>query len=112
MRNIAGASLPIRIHILLGWDDVGDFSSLADLLPAESNQPRILGDNGLGMFISCLVTEGFALHFILQLFSIRPPVELLSPALVDWFHYLVSTISWLLICPIPCSSLRERVHRR
>ncbi|KAH7915171.1 nucleotide-diphospho-sugar transferase [Hygrophoropsis aurantiaca] len=30
-----------------GWDDVGDFSSLADLLPAESNQPRVLGDNNL-----------------------------------------------------------------
>lgn len=30
-----------------GWDDVGDFSSLADLLPAESNQPRILGDSNL-----------------------------------------------------------------
>ncbi|KAF8889969.1 nucleotide-diphospho-sugar transferase [Mucidula mucida] len=30
-----------------GWDDVGDFSSLADLLPAEQNQPRILGDNSL-----------------------------------------------------------------
>ena len=49
MRDIAGATLPIRIHALAGWDDVGDFSSLADLLPAESNQPRILGDNGLGM---------------------------------------------------------------
>lgn len=34
-----------------GWDDVGDFSSLADLLPAESNQPRILGDSGLGEII-------------------------------------------------------------
>ena len=33
-----------------GWDDVGDFSSLAELLPAEANQPRILGDNGLGTF--------------------------------------------------------------
>ncbi len=32
----------------LGWDDVGDFSSLADLLPAEANQPRVLGDSGLG----------------------------------------------------------------
>lgn len=32
-----------------GWDDVGDFSSLADLLPAEANQPRILGDPHLGM---------------------------------------------------------------
>ena len=31
-----------------GWDDVGDFSSLAELLPAEMNQPRILGDSGLG----------------------------------------------------------------
>ncbi|KAG6897720.1 hypothetical protein C0992_011930 [Termitomyces sp. T32_za158] len=30
-----------------GWDDVGDFSSLADLLPAEANQPRILGDSTL-----------------------------------------------------------------
>ncbi|KAF9231403.1 nucleotide-diphospho-sugar transferase [Melanogaster broomeanus] len=30
-----------------GWDDVGDFSSLADLLPAESNQPRVLGDSNL-----------------------------------------------------------------
>jgi mannose-1-phosphate guanylyltransferase len=31
-----------------GWDDVGDFSSLADLLPAEANQPRILGDSRYG----------------------------------------------------------------
>ncbi|KAI0028057.1 mannose-1-phosphate guanylyltransferase [Vararia minispora EC-137] len=30
-----------------GWDDVGDFSSLADLLPADASQPRILGDSGL-----------------------------------------------------------------
>ncbi|KAH9485214.1 Mannose-1-phosphate guanylyltransferase [Psilocybe cubensis] len=30
-----------------GWDDVGDFSSLADLLPAEANQPRVLGDHHL-----------------------------------------------------------------
>jgi mannose-1-phosphate guanylyltransferase len=30
-----------------GWDDVGDFSSLTDILPAESNQPRILGDSQL-----------------------------------------------------------------
>ena len=36
-------------HLFLGWDDVGDFSSLAELLPAESNQPRILGDSNLGM---------------------------------------------------------------
>lgn len=27
-----------------GWDDVGDFSSLADLIPAEEGEPRILGD--------------------------------------------------------------------
>jgi len=30
-----------------GWDDVGDFSSLADLIPAEANQPRVLGDSNL-----------------------------------------------------------------
>jgi mannose-1-phosphate guanylyltransferase len=35
---------------LTGWDDVGDFSSIAELLPAEANQPRILGDAGLGTF--------------------------------------------------------------
>ena len=34
-----------------GWDDVGDFSSLSDLLPAEANQPRILGDSHYGMCI-------------------------------------------------------------
>ena len=38
-----------------GWDDVGDFSSLADLLPAEANQPRVLGDSNFGMYpVSCL----------------------------------------------------------
>jgi len=35
------------IPATFGWDDVGDFSSLADLLPAEANQPRILGDANL-----------------------------------------------------------------
>ncbi|KIY43312.1 nucleotide-diphospho-sugar transferase [Fistulina hepatica ATCC 64428] len=30
-----------------GWDDVGDFSSLADLIPAEINQPKVLGDSNL-----------------------------------------------------------------
>ena len=38
--------LHLRSHT--GWDDVEDFSSLAELLPAEANQPRILGDPGLG----------------------------------------------------------------
>ena len=33
-----------------GWDDVGDFSSLAEMLPAEANQPRILGDSHFGKF--------------------------------------------------------------
>ena len=37
----------------VGWDDVGDFSSLADLLPAEANQPRVLGDNSLGACSRC-----------------------------------------------------------
>jgi len=30
-----------------GWDDLGDFSSLAALLPAEKNHPVILGDQNL-----------------------------------------------------------------
>lgn len=44
------AALDRRVAVVpatFGWDDVGDFSSLADLLPAESNQPRILGDSSL-----------------------------------------------------------------
>ena len=45
---VAHLSFLVLIGIVLGWGDVGDFSSLADLLPAEANQPRILGDNNLG----------------------------------------------------------------
>ncbi|THH06163.1 hypothetical protein EW145_g4268 [Phellinidium pouzarii] len=30
-----------------GWDDVGDFSSLSEMLPAETNQPKVLGDSHL-----------------------------------------------------------------
>ena len=33
-----------------GWDDVGDFSSLSEMLPAEANQPKVLGDQHLGTF--------------------------------------------------------------
>ncbi len=33
---------------MIGWDDVGDFGSLADLIAAEPNQPRILGRADLG----------------------------------------------------------------
>jgi len=36
-------------NALIGWDDLGDFSSLAALLPAEKNHPVILGDHHLGM---------------------------------------------------------------
>jgi len=44
------ASMAGRVAVVpatFGWDDVGDFSSLADLLPAELNQPRVLGDTSL-----------------------------------------------------------------
>ena len=34
---------------MIGWDDLGDFSSLAALLPAEKNHPVILGDQNLGV---------------------------------------------------------------
>ncbi|WP_432545530.1 mannose-1-phosphate guanylyltransferase [Kineococcus sp. SYSU DK004] len=37
-----------------GWDDVGDFSSLAELLPADVDRPRVLGDPDL------VITEGVA----------------------------------------------------
>ena len=36
------------VNSSIGWDDLGDFSSLADLLPAEKNHPVILGDPNLG----------------------------------------------------------------
>lgn len=42
------------IPATFGWDDVGDFSSLADLLPAEKGEARILGDQKL------VITEGQA----------------------------------------------------
>ena len=42
---VAHLSFLVLIGIVIGWDD---FSSLADLLLAEANQPRILGDNNLG----------------------------------------------------------------
>lgn len=37
------------IPATFGWDDVGDFSSLTDLLPNELGQPSILGDAKLGV---------------------------------------------------------------
>ncbi|KAF7298122.1 NTP-transferase domain-containing protein [Mycena chlorophos] len=44
------AALTGRVAVVpatFGWDDVGDFSSLAELLPADLHQPRILGDTNL-----------------------------------------------------------------
>lgn len=35
------------IPATFGWDDVGDFSSLADILPTEIGQARVLGDQAL-----------------------------------------------------------------
>ncbi|WFD30362.1 mannose-1-phosphate guanylyltransferase [Malassezia sp. CBS 17886] len=35
-----------------GWDDVGDFASLSDLIAAEANEARVLGDPSL------VITEG------------------------------------------------------
>jgi mannose-1-phosphate guanylyltransferase len=40
----AAAGRVAVVPATFGWDDVGDFSSLAELLPAEANQPRVLGD--------------------------------------------------------------------
>ena len=44
----AAANRVAVVPATFGWDDVGDFSSLSDILPAEQNQPRILGDSSLG----------------------------------------------------------------
>ena len=40
-----------------GWDDVGDFSSLAEMLPAEANQPKVLGDHQFGAFFRSACTK-------------------------------------------------------
>ncbi|TDL15233.1 hypothetical protein BD410DRAFT_902679 [Rickenella mellea] len=40
-----------------GWDDVGDISTLADMLPAEASQPQILGDNRLGHLLHVIFTS-------------------------------------------------------
>ncbi|KAG8806008.1 hypothetical protein FRC20_006089 [Serendipita sp. 405] len=42
------AALKGRVAVVpatFGWDDLGDFSSLSDLLPKESNQMAVLGDS-------------------------------------------------------------------
>ncbi|KAF8318450.1 mannose-1-phosphate guanylyltransferase [Clavulina sp. PMI_390] len=43
----AAAGKVAVVKATFGWDDVGDFGSLSDLLPAERNQARILGDPNL-----------------------------------------------------------------
>jgi len=43
----AAAGKVAVVKATFGWDDVGDFGSLSDLLPAESNQARILGNPSL-----------------------------------------------------------------
>ncbi|KAF7319852.1 NTP-transferase domain-containing protein [Mycena kentingensis (nom. inval.)] len=43
----AAAGRVAVVPATFGWDDVGNFSSLAELLPAELHQPRVLGDHGL-----------------------------------------------------------------
>ena len=43
------------IPATFGWDDVGDFSSLSEMLPAEANQPKVLGDHSLGSYLSHLL---------------------------------------------------------
>ena len=75
----------------IGWDDVGDFSSLADLLPAESNQPRILGDGSLGKpaFSDRLVK--ILMSDMSQSLLNKPPVVSSCLALADWSR------SWVLM---------------
>lgn len=59
----AAAGKVAVIPATFGWDDVGDFSSLAEMLPADSNSPRVLGESDLGKlhhyvhtFCCCLLT--------------------------------------------------------
>jgi hypothetical protein len=56
---VFNASIPVAPT---GWDDVGNFSSIAELLPAEANQPRILGDGGLGTSTAVLFQDLTCAH--------------------------------------------------
>jgi mannose-1-phosphate guanylyltransferase len=56
--------LKFLVSRMLGWDDVGDFSSLTDILPAESNQPRILGDSQLGELSFISENEPYTYSFV------------------------------------------------
>ncbi|GAB7192342.1 mannose-1-phosphate guanylyltransferase [Kineococcus sp. NUM-3379] len=48
----AAAGRVAVVPATFGWDDVGDYASLADLLPADVDRPRVLGDADL------VLTEG------------------------------------------------------
>lgn len=103
--------VPLSNRVLAGWDDVGDWSSLADLIPAELNQPRILGDNNLGS------SSRLCPYYPITDSSLQcSPSKLLA---VSWcldqavlLHASVSTIWLLWICQIPYSSPPVHVHRR
>ncbi|KAG8876417.1 hypothetical protein FRB97_004191 [Tulasnella sp. 331] len=43
----ANAGRVAVVPATFGWDDVGDFSSLAEILPSEIGQARVLGDQAL-----------------------------------------------------------------
>lgn len=96
--------------MILGWDDVGDFSSLAELLPAEANQPRILGDSHYGTRSPFLP---YALHLSVLQSSRNRWLAVSSfqdPAASS--HALELMISSLSICQIPYLSPRVLVRKR
>lgn len=86
------------IPATFGWDDVGDFSSLSEMLPADSNYPRILGESELGklhlLYQSCF---RFCLHSLTFSKSLpnKPLVASLSLALAVSLPVLVLT-TWSL----------------
>lgn len=90
-KNIRSFQVRVAHFCGIGWDDVGDFSSLADLLPAESNQPRILGDGSLGKpaFSDQLVK--MLMSDISQSLLNKPPVVSSCLVLADWSR------SWVLM---------------
>lgn len=96
-----------------GWDDVGDFSSLAEMLPAESNKPRVLGDPRLGKTPHFTHTDNLSYtDFNIQSCPSKPLEESLFPSPAASSPVSEWTTSSLSMPPMRSWSPPEHVPRK
>jgi mannose-1-phosphate guanylyltransferase len=95
-----------------GWDDVGDFSSLAEMLPAESNKPRVLGDARLGKNPHFTHTDEFYTNSNIQSSPSKPLEESSSPSPAASSPFSESTTSSLSMPPMRSWSPPAHVPRK